>query len=92
MIRLIYEFIDLVLRLLSLAIIGRALISWFNINPYNPVVRFLDQVTEPILAPLRRYIPLVGMMDVTPIVALVLIWIVQRILPVLLFSLFPRGF
>lgn len=92
MIRLIFDFINLALYLLSLAIIGRALISWFNISPYHPLVRFLDQVTEPILAPLRRYVPLVGMMDVTPMVALVLIWVVQRVLAMLLFSLVSRGF
>lgn len=92
MIFAIYRVIDLVLYLWSLAIIGRVLVSWLNISPYNPIVQFLYQVTEPILAPLRRYIPPIGMLDVTPMVALVLIWIVQRILPRLLFSLFPGGF
>ena len=65
---------------LTLAIIARALLSWFPIDPYNPIAQILFQITEPILAPLRRFIPPIGgMMDITPIVALVLIQIVQAI-------------
>ncbi len=88
MILRIYEFINLLLYLLSLAIIARALVSWLNISPYNPVVQFLYRVTEPILAPLRRYIPPMGMVDVTPVAALILIWIVQRVLAMIFFSWF----
>jgi YggT family protein len=77
--------IDWILQLLSFAIIARALLSWIAPNTDNPIVRVLHEVTEPILAPLRRVIPLIGMIDITPIVALFLIqflqnWLVQALL------------
>lgn len=74
------NFFDLLFTLLAFAIIARALVSWLPIDRYHPVIRVLDQITEPILAPLRRYIPPIGgMMDITPIVALILIQILQAI-------------
>ncbi len=68
--------------ILQLAIIARALLSWLPMNRYdNPLVGLLEQVTEPILAPLRRYIPpLGGTLDITPVVALILLQVVQTIL------------
>ncbi len=76
---LLYNTVDLFFNLLSLAILARALLSWFSLSPYHPAVVFLDRVTDPILAPLRRFIPLVGMMDITPLVALFLIQIVRDV-------------
>jgi len=83
---IVHNFIRLLFDLLSLAILIRVILSWFNVNPFHPVVAFLDQITEPILGPLRRVIPPIGMMDVTPIVALVLLQVVE----VILLSLIPR--
>ena len=59
--------------MLSIAIFLRAILSWFALDPRNPLVQVLDQVTEPILAPLRRVIPRVGMIDITPLVAIILL-------------------
>lgn len=74
------SFFDLLFTVLSFAIIARALISWLPIDPYHPVVQLLNQVTEPILAPLRRVIPPIGgMMDITPIVALIIIQVLQAL-------------
>lgn len=74
------NFFDLLFTLLGFAIIARALVSWLPVDRYHPIIRVLDQITEPILAPLRRYIPPIGgMMDITPIVALILIQILQAI-------------
>ena len=53
-------------------IIIRALLSWVNPDPYNPVVNFLNRVTEPVLAPLRRVLPL-GInygIDISPLIAI----------------------
>lgn len=74
-------FLDLLLTILGFAIIIRALLSWVQIDPYNPLVQILYQITEPILAPLRRFIPPIGgMMDITPIVALIILQVLQAII------------
>ena len=61
------------LNLLAIAILVRALMSWFVRDPYNPIVRILDTITEPILQPLRQIMPRMGMMDFTPLVAIILL-------------------
>jgi YggT family protein len=76
----LYNFIDIVFTLLELAILARVLLSWFRVDPYHPAVAFLNQITEPILRPLRNVIPPLGMMDISPIVAMLLIGIIRRII------------
>ena len=58
----------------------RAILSWFAISPYNPIVVFLDRITEPILAPLRRVIPRIGMIDITPMVAILMLIIIASVI------------
>jgi YggT family protein len=63
------KILDIVLTIYMWLIIARALLSWVNPDPYNPAVRFLFNVTEPVLQALRRRLPLVfGGMDLTPLV------------------------
>jgi len=81
----LYRLINSILWLLNLAILLRALFSWINPDPYNALVRLVHQITEPILAPLRRYIPPVAGMDITPIVAIVILELLHRILIALIF-------
>ena len=70
---LLADFVNLFFYLLSLAILARVLLSWVRVSPYHPAVEFLYRITEPILAPLRRVIPPVGMADISPIVAMILL-------------------
>ena len=72
--------IFLFLQILWFAIFARAIISWFPIDQSGPVVRALDAITEPILEPLRRVVPRVGMIDITPMVAIILIFVIMQIL------------
>lgn len=58
-------------------IIIRALISWVNPDPYNPIVRFLYQATEPVLYPIRRRLPFMGGIDISPIIVLLVILFLQ---------------
>jgi YggT family protein len=81
----LYRLIDTVFRLVDLAILLRVLFSWINPDPYNALVRFIYEITEPILAPLRRFIPPFGGLDITPIVALLIMDFVRRILLALVF-------
>ena len=60
--------LDYVLWLYMWVIIARALISWVNPDPWNPIVQFLDRATEPVLAPIRRWIGVRMGMDLSPIV------------------------
>ena len=69
----IASFINLVITVLSVAIIGRALLSWFDPGMRTMVGRLLRDVTEPIIAPIRQVMPRMGMLDLSPIVALVLL-------------------
>ena len=82
------NFFDLLFALLSFVIIARALVSWLPIDRYHPAVQFLDQITEPIIAPLRRFIPPIGMMDITPIVALIILQVLQAIVHNLLVGMY----
>jgi YggT family protein len=85
---ILLRLINLAFTLYSLAFIARALLSWFRISYYHPVARFLIQITEPLLAPLRRYIPPVGGLDFTPMVALLILWLVEQLLQLLVVAMF----
>ncbi len=77
------QFVNLLVWVLYIAMIGRVLSSWLNIgpsSPFFPVIRLLYQITEPILAPIRRVLPSFGMMDLSPMVALILIGVIQRVI------------
>ena len=65
------------LNVLIFAIIGRALISWFDPTFNNPISRFLFEVTEPILGPIRRIMPGGMMIDFSPIIAILLLRVVM---------------
>jgi len=70
--------VGILVKVLTLAVIGRALLSWFPVDPRNPLVTVLHQITEPILAPLRQVIPRIGMFDITPIVAIFILYAIDR--------------
>ena len=76
--------IDIVLQAFMLILIIRALISWVNPDPYNPIVRFLYRVTEPVLRPVRRWLPPMSGLDLSPMLVLLAIYFLRSFLvPVL---------
>jgi len=77
--------VSLVLTILTYAIIVRALLSWFRPDPRNVVVQLINKVTDPILRPLGRLIPPLGGLDITPVIAIILLQVVQRFLPSLVY-------
>lgn len=79
---LFITFVDILCQVLLWAIVVRAILSWFTIRPDNPLVNILHHITEPILAPLRRVIPRIGMLDITPMVAIFLLWLVRLLLDI----------
>ena len=68
------------LQVLAFAIFARAMVSWFPIDRDRPIVRILDQVTEPVIEPLRRIIPPIGMIDLTPTIAMIVLFLASNYL------------
>lgn len=56
----------------------RALLSWFPVSPQNPLVVLLIQITDPILQPMRRVIPRLGMFDLTPMIAILVLQFISQ--------------
>jgi len=80
--------IHYVLYLYMWIIIARAVISWVNPDPYNPIVRFLYSITDPVLLAIRRRLPLsFGGIDFSPIVVILAIVFLERFLVASLFDL-----
>ena len=73
--------LHLVLQAYFWIIIARAVLSWVNPDPFNPIVRFLYRVTEPVLRPIRRRLPTMQMgLDLSPMVVLLAIYFLQAFL------------
>ncbi len=73
--------LDYILTIVNWLIIIRALISWVNPDPYNPIVQFLYKVTDPILDPFRRLMPSYAIgLDISPVFALIFIWFLKLFL------------
>ena len=79
--------VDYAFTLYAFILLARVLVSWFPVDQYNPIVKVLHQLTEPLLAPIRRVLPQTGAIDFSPIVAFVVIVLAQRIVIGLLQSL-----
>ena len=71
LLRAVATIANLVIQLYIYVVIARALISWVNPDPYNPIVRFLHNATDPILYRIRRFLPPLGGMDLSPIALLI---------------------
>ena len=61
-------------------VIARAVITWVNADPYNPIVRFLRQVTDPLLVKIRRVVPVMGGLDLSPMILILIIIFLQSFL------------
>lgn len=73
--------IDFLLTAYMWIIIGRAIISWVNADPYNPIVRFLYEATEPVLSRIRQMLPLsMGGIDFSPMILIMAIMFLQSFL------------
>ncbi len=85
----IARILDLAFNIYIFIVIARALISWVNPDPYNPIVRFLHSVTDPALYRLRRLMPFLqaGAFDFSPIALLILLSVVQQVVVAFLYQL-----
>jgi len=65
--------LDTVLTIAMVVVIARAILSWVSPDPHNPIVRIINQLSEPILFPVRRRVPYFGGIDFSPIIVLLVI-------------------
>jgi YggT family protein len=62
------KLLDVAITLYMWIVIIRVLISWFDVNPYNPYIQFLMRITEPVLYRIRRFLPNIGGLDLSPMI------------------------
>ena len=69
-----------IIDLYSLIVLGAVILSWVHLPSGNPVVQFVNKLTEPLLQPIRRALPAMGGLDLSPVVLLIGLQIVKRFL------------
>ncbi len=78
------QFVNILVNILLIAIVARALMSWFPMpspeSPFFIIRQMINQITDPIIEPIRRVMPRMGMLDLSPMVAMILLIVIQRIL------------
>lgn len=82
----ILQALSWIIQFLIIVIIIRAVVSWFPISRDSVFITILDRLSEPVIAPLRRVVPPLGMIDITPLVALILLRIVQTVVQGLMYA------
>ena len=83
---LLLNVINVAFQVYAYLMLFRVLLSWVRHNPANPIIRFIYEVTEPVLGLFRRIIPPIGMIDISPIVAFIALDLARRLLIYLLLS------
>jgi YggT family protein len=73
------SFVLLFIQILSYAIIGRVIMSWIDQPGSMRITQILNEITEPVLAPLRSVLPSMGMFDFTPIIAMLLLQLLESL-------------
>ncbi|MCL5781347.1 hypothetical protein P378_07615 [Desulforamulus profundi] len=74
----VVAFLNVAFWVYEMMLLARILMSWFPHNPYNPIARFLYETTDPYLNIFRRFIPPLGMIDISPIVAFLVLRMIQQ--------------
>ncbi len=76
-----FQLLANVIEIYTFVLLIRILMTWIpNLDPHNPIVQMLVQVTDPVLEPARRLIPPIGMIDISPIVVFIALGIIQQLL------------
>lgn len=76
----VWQILNIALTLYTYILIARALLSWVNPDPYNPIVLFLHRATEPVLRPVREKLPHMGGIDLSVVVVILAIIFLQTFL------------
>ena len=86
MIEILALFIRSISQLLILLVVISVILSYF-LDPYHPIRRSIDSVVEPMLAPIRRVVPLIGFLDLSPLILIILIQLLSNIIVSVLLTL-----
>jgi len=70
--------LDIVLTIAMVVVIARAILSWVSPDPYNPIVRIINQLSEPMLYPVRKRVPYFSGIDFSPIIVLLVIFFLNE--------------
>lgn len=73
------NFLNIFLVIMEIAIFGRVIMSWFDPGGQYAISRVIREITEPVIGPIRRIIPSVGMFDLSPLIALLLLSVLQQV-------------
>lgn len=84
---LVITVIDIAFEVYMALMLARILLSWVRHNPYQPVIRFIYEITEPVLGFFRRVIPPIGVIDISPIAAFFVLGLLKRLIISLIFYL-----
>ncbi|MCS6993704.1 MAG: YggT family protein [Anaerolineales bacterium] len=71
-------------QVIVILVLAHIILSYF-LSPYHPIRAFVDRLVEPLLAPIRRVVPLVGMLDFSPMILIILVQLIAQVLVSLLF-------
>jgi len=77
LILMLTRLVDIVFNLYIIALIVRVALSWIRYDPNSQISRFLHQITEPLLTPIRRYVPPIGGIDFSTMILLVILYLLQ---------------
>ena len=78
LIAILVKIINIISQFIILLVIVKVVLSYF-MDPYHPVRRTLDNLVEPMLAPIRRVVPLIGMFDFSPLVLIILVQVLSSV-------------
>lgn len=73
------NFLNIFLVIMEIAIFGRVIMSWIDPGGQYSISRIIREITEPVIGPIRRIIPSVGMFDLSPLIALLLLSVLQQV-------------
>jgi YggT family protein len=76
----VYQLIRVLFTLYTLVLIARSLLPLLGVSYGHPVMRFIWDITEPLLAPIRRRLPRTGPIDFSPLVLIFILWLIEQIL------------
>jgi YggT family protein len=77
---IVYQLFRVLVTLYTLILIARSLLPLFGVSYGHPVMRFIWDITEPLLAPIRRRLPRTGPIDLSPLVLIFILWLIEQVL------------